>query len=96
MDLLTCFLRNYSKKLENWISVKKRLDVVNRIVLVVFIGLISVGDWCKAMETATGLELPWRMLRNKLVEVDTESQMVIYRTTIENIGKTNTNVSLYL
>lgn len=54
-------------------------------------GLISIGDWCKAMETATGLELPWRMLRTKLVTIDTDSQMVSYRTTFDNIGKANTN-----
>ncbi|KAK9876632.1 hypothetical protein WA026_014011 [Henosepilachna vigintioctopunctata] len=54
-------------------------------------GFIAIGDWCKAMELSTGLELPWRMLRDKLVTTDPDNQMVAYRSTFDNIGKTSSN-----
>ncbi|KAL3266411.1 hypothetical protein HHI36_010587 [Cryptolaemus montrouzieri] len=54
-------------------------------------GFITIGDWCKTMESSTGLELPWRMLRNKLVTTDADTQLVAYRSTFDNIGKTCSN-----
>lgn len=46
------------------------------------------------MEKATGLGLPWRMLKEKLVTVDPESQQVTYASTFENISSHKINVSL--
>nr|XP_029730879.1 serine/threonine-protein phosphatase rdgC-like [Aedes albopictus] len=33
-------------------------------------GMLTVTKWCEAMEAATNLGLPWRMLRDKLAPVD--------------------------
>ncbi|XP_044729651.1 serine/threonine-protein phosphatase rdgC [Chrysoperla carnea] len=59
-------------------------------------GLITVGEWCKCMENATALGLPWRMLRDKLVSMDSESGKVIYDSTfqVQNIpNKAQSNAS---
>ncbi|KAG8240740.1 protein phosphatase, EF-hand calcium binding domain [Homalodisca vitripennis] len=49
-------------------------------------GLISVTDWCTVMEARTGLSLPWRMLKEKLVSVDSAgSGKVRYMTTFQDI-----------
>ena len=56
-------------------------------------GYISVSEWCKAMETATDLGLPWRMLRDKLVALDSSSGKVKYSTTFDKINATDISVS---
>ena len=32
-------------------------------------GSISVSNWCESMMSVTGLNLPWRTMRQKLVKV---------------------------
>ncbi|KAB0798853.1 hypothetical protein PPYR_06733 [Photinus pyralis] len=49
-------------------------------------GFIPVSEWCKSMETATELGLPWRMLREKLVALEADTQMVNYSTTFDKIN----------
>lgn len=46
-------------------------------------GFISVSDWCNTMEKRTGLMLPWRMLRDKLVNTDPSTGKVHYVTTFQ-------------
>ncbi|XP_049810446.1 serine/threonine-protein phosphatase rdgC [Schistocerca nitens] len=46
-------------------------------------GFITVSEWCAAMEAKTGLTLPWRMLKDKLVSVDPSSGRVQYVTTFQ-------------
>lgn len=49
-------------------------------------GLITVSEWCHVMEVRTGLCLPWRMLKEKLVSVDPAgSGKVLYLTTFQEI-----------
>lgn len=33
------------------------------------IGILTMSHWCEAMETATHLGLPWRLLRDKLAPI---------------------------
>ncbi|KAK4887062.1 hypothetical protein RN001_003333 [Aquatica leii] len=51
-----------------------------------FSGFIPLSEWCRALEAATELSLPWRMLKDKLVTVDSETQMVKYSTTFDKIN----------
>ncbi|XP_050498182.1 serine/threonine-protein phosphatase rdgC isoform X2 [Diabrotica virgifera virgifera] len=46
-------------------------------------GLISITQWCVALEEITGLQLPWRMLKDKLVAVDADTNKVKYQTTFD-------------
>ncbi|VEN56607.1 unnamed protein product, partial [Callosobruchus maculatus] len=46
-------------------------------------GYISVTEWCVALEKATGLQIPWRMLKDKLVTIDPETNKVKYQTTFD-------------
>lgn len=46
------------------------------------------------MENATQLGLPWRMLKEKLVTLDQDTQKINYNTTFENIGNHKINVLL--
>lgn len=52
-------------------------------------GFIPVSDWCRALETATELALPWRMLRDKLVALEPETQLVKYSTTFDKINNSD-------
>ncbi|XP_044254358.1 serine/threonine-protein phosphatase rdgC isoform X2 [Tribolium madens] len=54
-------------------------------------GYITLSEWCKCMEKATSLGLPWRMLKEKLVTVDPETQKVNYSSTFENISSSKIN-----
>ncbi|EFA01582.2 serine/threonine-protein phosphatase rdgC [Tribolium castaneum] len=54
-------------------------------------GYVTLSEWCKCMEKATGLGLPWRMLKEKLVTVDPETQKVNYSSTFENISSSKIN-----
>lgn len=36
-------------------------------------GIITLSKWCEAMETATHLGLPWRLLREKLAPIQSEA-----------------------
>lgn len=49
------------------------------------LGVISLSKWCEAMEAATKLGLPWRLLREKLAppENDSVATDVNYRKTLE-------------
>lgn len=38
-------------------------------------GQISVVEWCDSMKLTTGLDLPWRMLREKLVKTTTKNKV---------------------
>ncbi|ODM91769.1 Serine/threonine-protein phosphatase rdgC [Orchesella cincta] len=46
-------------------------------------GLISVNDWCVALEASTDLKLPWRLLRPKLAELDSATGLVKFATTFQ-------------
>lgn len=50
-------------------------------------GTLSVSKWCEAMEAATTLGLPWRLLRDKLAPMADTTQgnpnEVNYRKTLE-------------
>nr|XP_022902059.1 serine/threonine-protein phosphatase rdgC-like [Onthophagus taurus] len=46
-------------------------------------GFITISEWCSAMLTATGLSLPWRILKDKLVLVNPDSERVQYGTTFD-------------
>lgn len=59
-------------------------------------GFIKVSEWCTALETSTGLNLPWRLLRDKLVILDTKNQLVKYLTTFDKINDYNINVSILI
>ncbi|RZF40750.1 hypothetical protein LSTR_LSTR011834 [Laodelphax striatellus] len=50
---------------------------------------VTIHEWCQTMEAGTGLRLPWRMLRSKLVsELPTDTSRVRYMTTFqENVVK---------
>lgn len=51
--------------------------------IAIFIGHISISDWCQAMEETTHLGLPWRMLKDKLVRTDPETRRVRYMDTFD-------------
>ncbi|KAF5297302.1 hypothetical protein FQA39_LY12141 [Lamprigera yunnana] len=51
-----------------------------------FTGFIPLSEWCRALEAATELSLPWRMLKDKLVSVSPETQLVRYSTTFDKIN----------
>lgn len=44
---------------------------------------MTITEWCTIMENATGLSIPWRMLREKLVTT-VENNKVIYMTTFQD------------
>ncbi|XP_023013266.2 retinal degeneration C isoform X1 [Leptinotarsa decemlineata] len=46
-------------------------------------GYISITQWCVALQEATGLQLPWRMLKDKLVTIDPDTNLVKYQTTFD-------------
>ncbi|XP_021924333.1 serine/threonine-protein phosphatase rdgC isoform X1 [Zootermopsis nevadensis] len=46
-------------------------------------GLISLSEWCAAMEDQTRLGIPWRMLREKLVTLDPSTGKVEYHSTFQ-------------
>lgn len=46
-------------------------------------GLISVNDWCVALEEGTDLKLPWRLLRPRLADLENASGLVKYQTTFQ-------------
>lgn len=48
-----------------------------------FVGYISISDWCQAMEETTHLGLPWRMLKDKLVRTDPDTRRVRYMDTFD-------------
>ncbi|GAB6019054.1 protein phosphatase, EF-hand calcium binding domain [Chamberlinius hualienensis] len=48
-------------------------------------GRISVNDWCNVMAKTVQLNLPWRMLKDRLVKTD-EDNDVIYATTFEEFS----------
>lgn len=45
------------------------------------------------MEAATSLGLPWRMLRDKLVTLDPDTQLVKYSTTFDKLSDNSKTVS---
>lgn len=52
------------------------------------LGTISVTKWCEAMEAATNLGLPWRLLREKLAPFDSNSPStdIRYDRTLEMLN----------
>lgn len=56
-------------------------------------GFINVSDWCRIMESATQLGLPWRLLRDKLVVLDAETGLVKYNTTFDKLNDSDIHVS---
>lgn len=71
----------------------KPFPMFHELFCTILLGYISVSEWCKAMETATDLGLPWRMLRDKLVALDSSSGKVKYSTTFDKINATDISVS---
>lgn len=57
--------------------------------------MISIAQWCITLEKCTGLQIPWRLLKDKLVTIDPETKMVQYQTTFDIKG-TKLNVSRIL
>lgn len=53
-----------------------------------------MSDWCKIMESATQLGLPWRLLRDKLVSADPETGRVKYSTTFDKLNDNDLDVSI--
>ncbi|KRT80131.1 HLH domain-containing protein [Oryctes borbonicus] len=49
-------------------------------------GYINISDWCRIMESATQLGLPWRLLRDKLVTMELETGKVKYSTTFDKLN----------
>ncbi|KAK6620486.1 hypothetical protein RUM44_006888 [Polyplax serrata] len=64
-------------------------------------GKITTSNWCTAMENSTGLRIPWRMLKEKLVMTDADTGKVMYATTFQDhlpgpkIGKMTVVETLY-
>lgn len=51
-----------------------------------YIGIISLSKWCEAMEVATKLGLPWRLLRDKLAPLESPTASICevnYNKTLE-------------
>lgn len=48
-------------------------------------GRLTLSKWCEAMEAATKLGLPWRLLREKLAppDADQPTTEVTYRRTLD-------------
>lgn len=57
----------------------------DQFMFIKILGVISLSKWCEAMEAATKLGLPWRLLRDKLAppENDSVGSDVSYRKTLE-------------
>lgn len=45
------------------------------------------------MEEGTGLELPWRTMKERLVKLEANGDGVLYSTTFEMINANNVSVS---
>ena len=53
-------------------------------------GNISVSNWCESMMSVTGLNLPWRTMRQKLVKgLSSDLTMVSHIEMSNNIEKRN-------
>jgi len=50
---------------------------------VLLTGLITLTQWCTAMEEHTRMGIPWRMLREKLVTLDPSTGKVEYNSTFQ-------------
>ncbi|XP_060530879.1 serine/threonine-protein phosphatase rdgC isoform X2 [Cylas formicarius] len=55
-------------------------------------GMISIAQWCIGLENVTGLQIPWRLLKEKLVTIDPETNMVKYQTTFDIKSETLNSV----
>lgn len=64
-------------------------------VIYLISGEISIAEWCKAMEEGTGLQIPWRLLKEKLVTMNSETNRIKYRTTFD-VDNEELNVSKIL
>ena len=63
-----------------------RNHLVNQLILILLSGILTLSKWCEAMEAATKLGLPWRLLREKLAPPDSETPIntdVNYKKTLE-------------
>lgn len=49
-------------------------------------GFISVGDWVEVMERESHLNLPWRVLKDKLVTLHPTNGQVDYHSTFSDDG----------
>ncbi len=47
------------------------------------LGLISVNDWCDIVSRVLDLQLPWRTLKSRLVETDSDG-FVFYESTFRS------------
>ncbi|ESO93766.1 hypothetical protein LOTGIDRAFT_104853, partial [Lottia gigantea] len=47
-------------------------------------GTITIADWCSAMESVMDVDVPWRMLRSKLVKLNSDKR-VNYESTFEEL-----------
>lgn len=57
-----------------------------------FLGYITVTQWCITLEKCTGLQIPWRLLKDKLVTIDSETKLVQYQTTFVDVKSARLNV----
>lgn len=58
-------------------------------------GLVSVSDWCVALEQGTDLKLPWRLLRPKLADLEASSGLVKYQTTFQEEAPGDSEVKYF-
>jgi len=53
----------------------------NYFHLILHLGLVTLSEWCVALEQGTELKLPWRLLRTRIAEMDPHGGLVKYATT---------------
>uniref|UniRef100_A0AAR5PRS6 Serine/threonine-protein phosphatase n=1 Tax=Dendroctonus ponderosae TaxID=77166 RepID=A0AAR5PRS6_DENPD len=54
-------------------------------------GYITVTQWCITLEKCTGLQIPWRLLKDKLVTIDPDTKLVQYQTTFVDVKSARLN-----
>lgn len=64
-----------------------------------FSGTISIKDWCEAMQAGTGLSVPWRLLRERVLspqaaEEAGKSGLIAYAETFKGPGSVSATLFL--
>ena len=58
-------------------------------------GVITINDWCIITAEVLDMKLPWRLLRSKLVKLDSNN-LVIYESTFEGLQISNMSENLVI